>query len=66
MPDDRPMTPSLFSVDGVASKDAVKEPACVGKPCDCQAAELTKQPDGAVLVRLKLAGVAPAAAAVTV
>jgi len=63
------MTPSSVTVDGVASKEAVKEPVCAGMLWDCQEAELTEQPGGiaAVLVRLKLAGVAtPDTVAVTV
>jgi len=68
LPDDRPMIVALVAVEGVASKEAVKEPVCVGKLWDCQeeATELTEQP-GVVLVRLKLAGVAtPDTVAVTV
>src|SRR5690242_15213863 len=62
------MTPSLLIAEGVASKDAVNVPVCVATICDCQAAELAKQPgaSGAIFVRLKLAGVAtPATVAVT-
>jgi hypothetical protein len=59
------MTPSL-SADGVASKEAVKDPVCVVMACDCQEAELTKQPGvPVVFVRLKLADVATPDAAVT-
>ena len=68
MPEDRPMTPSLFAAAGVASKEAVKEPVWVGKLGDCQEAELTEQPGvPGSLVRLKLAGAErPEMVAVTV
>ena len=69
MPEDSPMTASAVAVDGVASKEAVKEPVCVGMLWDCHEAELTEQPGGVpdVLVRLKLAGVpTPDAVAVTI
>ena len=68
MPEDRPMTPSSAADDGVASKEAVKELACVGMLWDCHEAELVVQPGGvaAVLVRVKLTVPAPEAVAVTV
>ena len=68
IPEERPITPSLLAADGVASKEAVKEPVWVGKLCDCQEAALSEQPGGAeMLVRLKLAGAeTPETVAVTV
>ena len=69
MPEDRPITPSAVTVDGVASKAAVKEPVCMGMLWDCHEAELRTQPGGVtvVLVRVKLAGVpAPETVAVTI
>jgi hypothetical protein len=63
------MTLSVFAVDGVASKAAVKEPVCVTKICDCQEVELTVHVGAVpvVFVKMKLAGVlTPETLAVTV
>ena len=67
-PADKPMTLSVFAVDGVASKAAVKGPVCVTKICDCQEVELTVQKLApAVFVKLKFAGVpTPETVAVTI
>jgi hypothetical protein len=55
----------LVAVDGVPSKEAVKEPVCVGMPCDCQVVELTKQP-GLFTVRIKFVVCVTLPVAVTV
>ena len=67
-PGDKPITPSVFAVDGVASNAAVNQPVCGTKISDCQELELTVQKSGpAVFVRLKFAGVpTPETVAVTV
>ena len=64
-PADKPMTLSVFAVDGVASNTTVNEPVCVTKISDCQEVELTVQKT--VFVKLKFAGApTPETVAVTV
>jgi len=58
-PADKPMTLSVFAIDGVSSKVAVNGPVCVTKICDCQEVELTVHVGAVpvVFVKVKFAGV---------